>query len=99
MSGSDRRERQRFVDKFAESAMPKVDSSAVSKRSAWWWMFLMPGKVMLWTDYMFPKRMGGVFGSARRRNVPLLQLLYSLYFYILITALGFCLYLLIHFGI
>ena len=98
MSGSGHREHQRFIDKFAESAMPRVDGSAVSQRSAWWWVLLMPGKVILWLDYMFPRRVSGVFGTARRRNVPLLQLLYSLYFYLIIAAFGFGLYLLIHFG-
>jgi hypothetical protein len=98
MSGSDHREHQRLIDKFADSAMPKVDNSAVSQRPAWWWFFLMPGKVILWLDYMFPRRVGGVFGTARRRNIPLLQLLYSLYFYFLIVALSFGLYLLIRFS-
>jgi hypothetical protein len=71
---------------------------ASQARPAWWWFFLMPGKVILWLDYMFPRRVGGVFGTARRRNIPLLQLLYSLYFYFLIVALSFGLYLLIRFS-
>jgi len=82
MPGSDRRERQRFIDKFAESAMPKIDDSDVSERRAWWWIFFMPGKVILWIEYIFPHKLGGVFGSARRRNVPLIQILYSVYFYL-----------------
>ena len=41
----------------------------------------MPGTVVLWIEYMFPKRLGGAFGSARRRNVPFLRLMYSLAFY------------------
>jgi hypothetical protein len=96
MSGSDHRERQQLIDKFADSAMPKVDSSAVSHRSTWWWIFVMPGKVMLWIEYMFPRRLGGVFGSARRRNVPLLQVLYSLCFYFMMLVVGLLFYIATH---
>jgi hypothetical protein len=77
-----------IVDKLAKSAVPKIDHSDVTARSAWWWIFFMPGKVILWIEYMFPKRITSVFGSARRRNVPLLQVLYSLYFYFAILVLG-----------
>ena len=93
MPGSDRHQRQRSIDKFADSAMPKVDSSTVSQRSSWWWGFFMPGKVILWIEYMFPRRLGGVFGSARRRNVPLMQILYSLYFYFVLFVVLPILYL------
>lgn len=48
----------------------------------------MPGKVILWIEYMFPSRVSGVFGSARRRNVPLIQLLYSISFYITIFVIA-----------
>jgi hypothetical protein len=68
--------------------MPRSDSDAVSQRPARWWIFFMPGKVILWIEYMFPRQIGGVFGSARRRNVPLIQILYSLYFYFAIFAIG-----------
>jgi hypothetical protein len=70
------RGRRRFVDKVGESAMPKVETTDVSRRPAWWWVFFMPGKVILWIEYMFPRRIGGVFGSARRRNVPLIQIVF-----------------------
>ena len=93
MADPKRRRSPRLIDKFADSAMPKADSSDVSQRSAWWWIFLMPGKVILWIQYMFPDRIGGVFGSARRRNVPLLQLLYSLVFYLVAFIMVPLLYL------
>ena len=76
--------RSKLVDRLGEAAMPKVDSSDVSNRPAWWWIFFMPGKIILWIEYMFPRQIVGVFGSARRRNVPLIQILYSVYFYLFV---------------
>jgi len=73
------------IDKLADAAMPKFDASDVSERGGWWWIFIMPGKVILWIEYMFPRRVGGVFGSARRRNVPLLQVVYSVGFYVAVV--------------
>lgn len=70
-----------LADKLADAATPKVDASEVSERNKWWWIFIMPGKVILWLEYMFPRRVGGVFGTARRRNIPLLQISYSICFY------------------
>jgi hypothetical protein len=86
--GATRSKGHTIVDRLAESAVPKIDESEVTHRPAWWWIFFMPGKVILWFEYMFPRRIGGVFGSARRRNVPLIQVVYSLYFYFVIFAIG-----------
>lgn len=90
------RGRRRFIDRFAEAATPKIDGDDVSQRPAWWWIFFMPGKVILWIEYMFPERIVGVFGSARRRNVPLIQVLYSLYFYFAILVIGLFLFIATH---
>ena len=84
---------RRFIDKIADSALPRVDNSPASQRPVWWWIFFMPGKVILWVEYMFPRRIRGVFGTARRRNVPLIQILYSVFFYFAVLATS--LYLLI----
>jgi hypothetical protein len=81
MPNSNRARRKTAIDRLADAAMPKFDDSDVSDRRAWWWIFFMPGKVILWIEYMFPHKLGGVFGSARRRNIPLIQILYSIYFY------------------
>jgi hypothetical protein len=96
MSGPSSREQRRFIDRMADSAAPRTDSNLVSKRPAWWWVFFMPGKVILWFEYMFPRRIGGVFGSARRRNVPLIQILYSLYFYLAMFAVVFLWFIATH---
>jgi hypothetical protein len=75
------------LDKLADAALPKADDSHVSERSTLWWIFVMPGKVILWLEYMFPSRLVNAFGSARRRNVPLIQVLYSLTFYVFFAAI------------
>ncbi len=54
-----------------------------------WWIFLMPGKVILWLQYMFPEKISSAIGAARRRNVPLIQLLYSLGFYLVMLVIAF----------
>ena len=76
------------IDKFADATTPIVDQSEVSERAAWWWFLVMPGKVILWLEYMFPERISSVFGTARRRNVPLMQILYSLVFYVAVIGLA-----------
>jgi hypothetical protein len=73
--------RKNPIDKIGDAAMPHQDKSELSSRPFWWWIFFAPGKVLLWFEYMFPHRLGGVFGSARRRNVPLIQLWFSLCFW------------------
>ncbi len=52
------------------------------KHSVLWWIFITPGKVILWFEYMFPHRVGGVFGSARRRKSPIIEISYRITFYI-----------------
>jgi hypothetical protein len=74
------------IDRVADAAMPQVDETNVSERSAWWWILFMPGKVLLWVEYMFPRGVGGAFGSARRRNVPMLQVYYTLCVYLFVVC-------------
>lgn len=85
MPNGDYLKSKRPIDRLAEAAMPKADTREISERGGLWWIFVMPGKVILWFEYMFPHRVGGVFGSARRRNVPLLQVVYSIGFYITVV--------------
>jgi hypothetical protein len=96
MASQNSRAHERFVDKIAALAMPRTDSDVVTQRPARWWIFFMPGKVILWIEYMFPRRISTVFGSARRRNIPLLQILYSLYFYFAAIAVGLYLFIVAH---
>ena len=53
MSNLGGRERQQFVDRIANAAMPRIDSNAVSQRPAWWWVFFMPAKSFCGSDTCF----------------------------------------------
>jgi hypothetical protein len=80
------------IDRVADNTEPHIDQTEVSGRSVWWWFLVMPGKVILWIEYMFPERITSVFGTARRRNIPLIQILYSLIFYLALIGLVFLLF-------
>ena len=41
-------------------------------RSLWWWLLIAPGKTVLGLEYMFPERLGEVFGSRRGVGAALL---------------------------
>lgn len=58
---------------------PDPDQSPPRRRPIWWWLFIMPGTVLLWIQYMFPSS-GNVWASGRRYNADsaLLKILYSL---------------------
>jgi hypothetical protein len=86
MATNNQASRKKLVDRLADAATPATDDSDVSRRPILWWLFFMPGKVILWIQYMFPERIVGVFGSSRRRNVPLIQLLYTIQFYIAVAV-------------
>jgi hypothetical protein len=72
-----------LIDKVAESSTSKIHADRASERPIWWYILFMPGKILLWVEYMFPGRLSNIFGSARRRNVPLIQLMYTVVFYAL----------------
>ena len=84
--------RKNIIDKVGEVVTPRIDDTTLSARPLWWWILFMPGKVFLWIEYMFPSKIGGVFGSARRRNVPLLQIICSLCFYVALIVVSFALF-------
>ena len=51
-----------------------------------WIIFITPGKLILWFEYLFPHRVGDVFGSARRKKSPIIEMSYSITFYILLLS-------------
>jgi hypothetical protein len=69
--------------------MAQQKTPPVSERSLIWWVFFMPGSVILWFQYMFPTKFVDSIASARRRNVPSIQLAYTLAFYALMAFLMF----------
>lgn len=89
MNRNDSESRRNIVDKVGELGRSRNNDEPLSKRPFWWWILFMPGVVILWFDYMFPNKVTGVFGSARRRNVPLFQIVYSLVFYAMLILVVF----------
>jgi hypothetical protein len=49
-----------------------------------WLFFYVPGTLILWLNYYFPKD-GEVWVSARRKGNPTMELLYSLAFWAVVT--------------
>ena len=47
--------RRRWIDQLADAGKPATANGNVGERSVWWWILLMPGKVILWLEYMFRK--------------------------------------------
>ena len=76
------------IDKVADAATPKIDKSQPTRRSIWWWIFFAPGKMILWYQYLFPNSIVNAFGSARRRNVPLIQFAFSILFWMIALPIG-----------
>jgi hypothetical protein len=60
-------------------------------RSFWWWVFCAPGAMLIWVEYMFPRR-GQVWASGRRYGNRIIQIVYSLGLYVIV---GFGLYTLL----
>jgi hypothetical protein len=56
------------------------------RRGLIWLIFLAPGALILWWQYYFPKS-GEVWASARRKDNPTMQLLYSLAFWAVVTVI------------
>jgi len=88
MNRNDNEPRRNLVDRAGELGRPRRNDEPLSKKPFWWWILFMPGTIILWFDYMFPNKISGVFGSARRRNVPLFQIVYSLFFYAMLILIG-----------
>ena len=56
------------------------------RRGLIWLIFFLPGTAILWWQYYFPKH-GDVWASARRKDHPGMQLLYSLAFWAAVAFL------------
>lgn len=49
----------------------------------WWWIFCMPGAVVMWFRYMSPESVRDSFGTARRQNVVIFQFITTMFVYLL----------------
>lgn len=80
------------IDELGDSSRPQRLDTPLSQRPLSWWLFYMPGTVILWFGYMFPNNVTHGIAGARQRNVPLLQLGYTLVLYIVIAFICVALY-------
>ena len=80
--------RSRDHDRWSEAVSKDLfrEDHDVAEEPLWWWILFTPGKMLLWLEYMFPTRIGGVFGSARRIRRPIIQIWYSLLFYFFVIV-------------
>jgi len=51
------------------------------RRSIWWWIFCAPGAAILWLEYLFPRSVSASFGTARRKDVRILQFVQTILVY------------------
>lgn len=73
----------------------QIDASIVQSvdfTQDWRWkLFITPGKIILWWEYYFPQR-GNVWASGRRKDNPLIELIYaSIFWFVIIGGFGFLL--------
>ncbi len=66
--------------------MSHNDTPPRRSRGLIWLIFFLPGTVILWWQYYFPKH-DEVWASARRKDHPGVQLLYSLAFWALLLLI------------
>ena len=64
--------------------MPPSADPPPPRRGLIWLLFVLPGTVILWWQYHFPKP-GETWASARRKDVPAMQVLYSLGFWFVVA--------------
>ncbi len=76
--------RRDFLERVSDLTERNSEPLFPQGKSVLWWIFLAPGKVLLWFDFMYPETMSGAIGSGRRRRVPLSQFVATLAFYILL---------------
>lgn len=75
------------LDQTINKLMAKKSEDFLPKdRSLYWWFLLMPGKMLLWLGYMFPGSLVSSIASARRKDVPIVQVLTSIVVYLFLLA-------------
>ncbi len=69
----------KLMAKNSEDFLPK-------NRSLFWWFLFIPGKMLLWFEYMFPGSLVSSIASARRKDVPIVQVFASIIVYFFLLA-------------
>jgi|GEM_PF-4312258 len=64
----------------------KSDDFLPEKRSLSWWFLFLPGKALLWLQFMFPSSLGSAIASGRRKDVPIVQALASILVYLFLLS-------------
>jgi hypothetical protein len=64
----------------------QYEQDETPSRGLLWWLFCMPGAVLMWVEYMFPKH-GQVYASGRRYGNRLIQFLYTIGFYVVVAII------------
>jgi len=67
------------------------DQYEEERTSLFWWLFCMPGAVMLWWGYMFPGR-GRVYASGRRYKNRVVEFMYSTVFWAVVAFFAYAHY-------
>lgn len=80
------------IDEIGEASRAQKAETPLSQRPLGWWLFYMPGTVILWFQYMFPNSVTQGIAGGRQRNVPLVQLGMTLTLYGGILLLSFMMY-------
>ena len=81
---NDRKKRNIFSRQLGDEIFSPEETA---NSSILWMIFIAPGKLILWFEYLFPHRLGDVFGSARRKKSPIIEMSYSITFYTLLIAI------------
>jgi len=63
-------------------------SSKLPRRGLLWLLFVLPGTVILWWQYHFPKPKEA-WATARRKDQPVMRVLYSLAFWLIAVLIIF----------
>ena len=59
-----------------------TDEARVRRNQTLWALFVLPGKIALWVEYMFPSK-GQVWASSRRYGNPLVEVMYAAVFWVI----------------
>ncbi|HEV2570904.1 MAG TPA: hypothetical protein VGU72_04140 [Beijerinckiaceae bacterium] len=77
--------RKLYPDQYEDSSIPKKRSTL-----GWiaWLLFFAPGIVIMWWEYMFPPR-GQVYATGRRYRNRIVQVIYTIGFYVVVLLFLF----------
>ena len=84
-----RKTKSSLAESISKLASKNSDQLIPSDKPLSWWLLIMPGKILLWLEYMFPSTISGGIASARRKDVPAIQIYRSIGFYLAVLFFSF----------